>query len=42
MAVLPASAASSDLRRTERVIRAGRVYDSKTLYEATGLITPKR
>ena len=30
----------TDLRRTERVIRAGRVYDSKALYEAAGL-TPK-
>jgi hypothetical protein len=30
----------TDLRRTERVIRAGRVYDSRALYEAAGL-TPK-
>jgi len=30
----------TDLRRTERVIRAGRVYDTKSLYEAAGL-TPK-
>ena len=30
----------TDLRRTERVIRAGRLYDSRTLYEAAGL-TPK-
>jgi hypothetical protein len=30
----------TDLRRTERVVRAGRVYDSKALYEAAGL-TPK-
>jgi hypothetical protein len=30
----------TDLRRTERVTRAGRVYDSKALYEAAGL-TPK-
>jgi imidazolonepropionase-like amidohydrolase len=29
-----------DLRRTEKVVRAGRVYDSKALYEAAGL-TPK-
>jgi hypothetical protein len=27
----------TDLRRTERVVRAGRVYDSKALYEAAGL-----
>jgi hypothetical protein len=30
----------TDLRRTERVIRAGRVYDSKALFEAAGL-TPR-
>ena len=30
----------TDLRRTERVVRARRVYDSKALYEAAGL-TPK-
>ena len=30
----------TDLRRTERVVRAGRVYESKALYEAAGL-TPK-
>jgi hypothetical protein len=30
----------TDLRRTEKVVRAGRVYDSKVLYEAAGL-TPK-
>ena len=30
----------TDLRRTEKVIRAGRLYDSKALYEAAGL-TPK-
>ena len=30
----------TDLRRTEKVVRAGRVYDSKLLYEAAGL-TPK-
>jgi hypothetical protein len=30
----------TDLRRTEKVIRAGRVYDSRALYEAAGL-TPK-
>ena len=30
----------TDLRRTEKVVRAGRVYDSKALYEAAGL-TPK-
>ena len=30
----------TDLRRTERVVRAGRVYDSKALYEAAGL-SPK-
>ena len=30
----------TDLRRTEKVVRAGRVYDSKALYEAVGL-TPK-
>jgi len=27
----------TDLRRTERVVRAGRVYESKALYEAAGL-----
>jgi imidazolonepropionase-like amidohydrolase len=27
----------TDLRRTERVIRAGRLYESKALYEAAGL-----
>ena len=27
----------TDLRRTERVVRAGRVYESKTLYETAGL-----
>ncbi len=27
----------TDLRRTERVVRAGRVYDSKVLYETVGL-----
>ena len=27
----------TNLRRTERVVRAGRVYDSKALYEAAGL-----
>ena len=27
----------TDLRRTERVVRAGRVYESKVLYEAAGL-----
>ena len=27
----------TDLRRTERVVRAGRPYESKTLYEAAGL-----
>jgi imidazolonepropionase-like amidohydrolase len=30
----------TDLRRTERVVRAGRVYDSKALFEAANL-TPK-
>jgi hypothetical protein len=30
----------TDLRRTERVVRAGRMYESKALYEAAGL-TPK-
>jgi hypothetical protein len=30
----------TDLRRTERVVRAGRVFESKALYEAAGL-TPK-
>jgi hypothetical protein len=30
----------TDLRRTERVVRAGRVYESKALYETVG-ITPK-
>jgi hypothetical protein len=30
----------TDLRRTERVVRAGRVYESKALYEAAGL-SPK-
>lgn len=30
----------TDLRRTERVVRGGRVYESKVLYEAAGL-TPK-
>jgi imidazolonepropionase-like amidohydrolase len=30
----------TDLRRTERVVRAGRLYESKALYEAAGL-TPK-
>jgi imidazolonepropionase-like amidohydrolase len=27
----------TDLRRTERVVRAGRVYESKAMYEAAGL-----
>jgi hypothetical protein len=27
----------TDLRRTERVVRAGRVYETKALYEAVGL-----
>ena len=27
----------TDLRRTERVVRAGRIYESKVLYEAAGL-----
>ena len=31
----------TDLRRTERVIRAGRVYDTKSLYEAAGLTPGK-
>jgi imidazolonepropionase-like amidohydrolase len=30
----------TDLRKTETVVRAGRVYQSRALYEAVG-ITPK-